>query len=78
MPLRRHEIINITCDIIRLVTRNALRSLEMSGQTLTAPYCDRVIGIASVYPVSRGTRIDPGQSRLIVRGLVAGEATNNE
>jgi len=36
---------------MRLVIRNASRNLGMPGQTLTAPYCDRVIGISSVYPV---------------------------
>jgi len=35
---------------MRLIIRNA-RSPGMPGQTLTAPYCDRVIGILSVYSV---------------------------
>lgn len=63
---------------MKLVIRNALKSLGMSVQTLTALYCDRVVGITSVYPVSQGTRIEPGRSRLIERELVAEEATNNE
>lgn len=58
---------------MRLVIQNAPRSLGMPGQTLTAPYCDRVVGIASVYPVSQGTRIESGRSRLIGKSLVAEE-----
>jgi len=50
----------------------------MSGQTLTALYCDRVVGITSVYPVRQGTRIEAGRSGLIERELLVEEAINNE
>lgn len=47
-------------------------ALERSGQTLTAPCCDRVVGTASVYPVSRHQNRSRPVS-ITERGLVAEE-----
>lgn len=47
-------------------------ALGRSGQTLTAPCCDRVVGTASVYPVSRHQNRSRPVS-ITERGLVAEE-----